>query len=316
MLVHPKEILVSGPLWVTERANLHFIMQRRKGSKGRGFTSLFVGTLDSVRESKPSPYRILHQAEGSDVFVLVSEAMSSKEILEDWDYLERELLPTLADFETPEEATEFVNVKVKSIIAAAITTGPNGGPLNLKNTIPESTVTGAAALAQENTESLPFKTASDRFKSLFAAGKNEKLVSYYSCSWWKGRIPSRGWMYLTENLLAFYSYTFGKEAKLLLRWTDVTKVEKSNNFIRPDSIRVATRDSEYFFGMFLTRANEAFDIIRQLADLAMRRLMDDDGGKFALGQDSYLLNKKKTKYTPKTASFLKRDLNARQKLQV
>ena len=67
---------MSGPLWVTERANLHFIMQRRKGSKGKGFTSIFVGTIDSVRESKPTPYRILHQAEGSEVFVLVSEAMT------------------------------------------------------------------------------------------------------------------------------------------------------------------------------------------------------------------------------------------------
>ena len=76
MLVHPKEVLVSGPLWVTERANLHFIMQRRKGSKGKGFTSLFVGTIDSVRETKPTPYRILHQAEGSELFVLVSEAMT------------------------------------------------------------------------------------------------------------------------------------------------------------------------------------------------------------------------------------------------
>ena len=133
-------------------------------------------------------------------------------------------------------------------------------------------MSGVAALAMETSESLPFKSASDRhvlfllltclgivyyfsfrpllkvffrFKSLFASCKDEKLVSYYSCSWWKGRLPSRGWMYLTENNLAFYSYTLGKEAKLLLRWTDVTKVEKTNNYVRPDSIRVATRESEY-----------------------------------------------------------------------
>ena len=31
-----------------------------------------------------------------------------------------------------------------------------------KNTIPESTVNGCAALAVEDTESLPFKSASDR----------------------------------------------------------------------------------------------------------------------------------------------------------
>ena len=161
-----------------------------------------------------------------------------------------------------------------SITAAAA--GPSSAIY--KNTIPESTVSGVAALSIETSESLPFKSASDRhvpifcciqfdfisffplsvsitkifikgiffrFKSLFASCKDEKLVSYYSCSWWKGRLPSRGWMYLTENNLAFYSYTLGKEAKLLLRWTDVTKVEKTNNYVRPDSIRVATRESEY-----------------------------------------------------------------------
>ena len=74
----------------------------------------------------------------------------------------------------------------------------------------------------------------------------------------------------------------------------------------------------YYFGIFLlARLVEAFDLIRQLADLAMRKLMDtgdvDNASKHALGNDLHLLNKKKTKYTPKTASFLRRDLNARQK---
>lgn len=31
MFVHPKEILATGPFWVTERANMYFILQRRKG---------------------------------------------------------------------------------------------------------------------------------------------------------------------------------------------------------------------------------------------------------------------------------------------
>lgn len=313
MLVQPKELLASGPLWVTERANLYFVMQRRKGSKGKGLSSILVGTLDSVRESKPAPYRILHQAEGSEVFILVSESMSSQEVLEDWEYIERELLPTLADFDNPEEATEFITVKIKSIIAAAAS---GGNQLTPKNAIPSSTIQGVQALELENSESLPYKSASDRFKKYFPACRDEKLVSYYSCSWWKSKMPSRGWMYLTENILAFYSYSLGRELKLMLRWTEVIKVEKTNNFVRPDSIRVATRDGDYYFGFFVNRANEAYDIIRQLADLAMRKLMDENSGKAAqLGQDLHLLTKKKTKYTPKTASFLKRDLNARQKTE-
>ena len=43
-------------------------------------------------------------------------------------------------------------------------------------------------------------------------------VSYYSCSWWKGRFPSQGWMYLTVNYMAFYSYVLGRELKVLLRY--------------------------------------------------------------------------------------------------
>ena len=66
----------------------------------------------------------------------------------------------------------------------------------------------------------------------------------------------------------------------------------------------------------MARLVEAFDIIRQLADLAMRKLIDTDAekaSKLTLGNDLHLLTKKKSKYTPKTASFLRRDLNARQK---
>jgi hypothetical protein len=64
---------------------------------------------------------------------------------------------------------------------------------------------------------------------------------------------SQGWLYLSENKVAFYSFIIGKEAKLLLRWTDVTKVEKTKHLLTPDSIRVSTRDSEYHFGLFLHR---------------------------------------------------------------
>ena len=84
-----QELLVSGPLWQTERANqnfilqvpihelpkwsliyqlitMKFILQRRKGRGTRGLSSLFVGTLDSVLDTKPPPYRILYQVRNRD----------------------------------------------------------------------------------------------------------------------------------------------------------------------------------------------------------------------------------------------------------
>ena len=184
MLIDPKEILALGPLWVTEQINPYFIMQRRKGRSGRGgLSAIIVGTIDAVRETKPAPYRILHQAEGSEVFLVVSQSMTNQEVQEDWHFFERELLPTLADFETPEEATEFIKVKVKS--ARAVAQDHNGDmPATSRggNSIPDSTVKGMAALSLENHESLPYKHASDRFKKLFPTCQDENLVEYYSCS--------------------------------------------------------------------------------------------------------------------------------------
>ena len=37
MWVHPEEVLQAGALWITERANPYFILQKRKGhGDGRG----------------------------------------------------------------------------------------------------------------------------------------------------------------------------------------------------------------------------------------------------------------------------------------
>ncbi len=73
MWVTPSEVLISGPLfWSVERANPHFLLQVRKGrasgtNSGSGLTGLLVGTLDAVMDTKPPTYRILHQAQDSEV---------------------------------------------------------------------------------------------------------------------------------------------------------------------------------------------------------------------------------------------------------
>ena len=313
MWVHPSELLVSGPLWVTERANPNFVLQRRKGRSGRGgLSAIIVGTIDSVRETKPPPYRILHQADGSEVYQLISECMSSKEALSDWLWLEKELLPTLADFENPDDATEFVSVKINSLLAVVESSShlPAG-----------SEDLGAAhpnrpPRAAEDKESVPYKAAQDRFHRNFSSvPKDEKIVTYYSCSYWKGKLPTQGWVYLTINHLAFYAYFLGKESKVLLRWTDVTRVEKSKNLFAPDSVCVSTREMDYTFGIFINgKSKETYDLMRQLANLAMRRLMDYEGGASdsLLRQGFSSCRKRRSNNQSKKASALKRDLDARQ----
>lgn len=48
----------------------------------------------------------------------------------------------------------------------------------------------------------------------FGMPEGEKLVNYYSCSFWKGRVPRQGWLYLTVNHLCFYSFLLGKEGEV------------------------------------------------------------------------------------------------------
>lgn len=52
-----------------------------------------------------------------------------------------------------------------------------------------------------------------KFHKLFGMPEEEKLVNYYSCSYWKGKVPRQGWMYLSINHLCFYSFLMGREGR-------------------------------------------------------------------------------------------------------
>lgn len=63
---------------------------------------------------------------------------------------------------------------------------------------------------------------------------------------------------------------------LVVQWVDVTRLEKNATLLFPESIRVDTRDQELFFSMFLN-IGETFKLMEQLANLAMRQLLDSEG---------------------------------------
>lgn len=68
---------------------------------------------------------------------------------------------------------------------------------------------------KEDDDTDKFKEASAKFRKLFGMPDEEKLVNYYSCSYWKGKVPRQGWLYLSINHLCFYSYLLGKEGWIL-----------------------------------------------------------------------------------------------------
>ena len=172
-------------------------MQKRKGHGTRGWGSLLVQTWDSVLDTKPPPYRILYQEDGSDSFMMLSACMTSQEAMEDWSLMESEMIGVLDRFETSDEITDFVLGKVNSIVA---------------------TKDEAAGENTEANETEAYKTAKIKIQRLFNIGKeSDKLVSYYSCTSWNGKLPVQGWIYLTVNHLAFYSFLLGVETKVLIR---------------------------------------------------------------------------------------------------
>ncbi|XP_025930229.1 TBC1 domain family member 9 isoform X4 [Apteryx rowi] len=290
MWVNPEEVLLANALWVTERANPYFILQRRKGhggdGGGGGLAGLLVGTLDVVLDSsaRVAPYRILYQAPDSLVYWTIACGCSRKEITEHWEWLEQNLLQTLSIFENENDINTFVRGKIQGIIAE----------YNKINGIKED----------DDTEK--FKEAIVKFHKLFGMPEEEKLVNYYSCSYWKGKVPRQGWMYLSINHLCFYSFLMGREAKLVIRWVDITQLEKNATLLFPDMIKVNTRSSEHFFSVFLN-ISETFKLMEQLANIAMRQLLDNEG----FEQDRSLPKLKKK--SPKKVSALKRDLDARAK---
>ncbi|KAK1789333.1 hypothetical protein P4O66_015263, partial [Electrophorus voltai] len=246
---------------------------------------LLVGTLDVVLDSsaRVAPYRILHQTGDSQLFWSIACGSSRKEITEHWEWLEANLLQTLSTFDNDDDITTFVKGKIQGIIAEE-----NKG-----------------RQTQEDEDCGKFREAELKMRKLFGMPEEEKLVNYYSCSYWKGRVPRQGWLYLSVNHLCFYSFLLGKEVTLVVQWTDVTQLDKNDTLLFPESIHVNTRDTEHYFSMFLN-INDTFKLMEQLANIAMRQLLDNE----SFSADHSLPKPCKTL---RNVSALKRDLDARAK---
>ncbi|XP_062845091.1 TBC1 domain family member 8B isoform X4 [Trichomycterus rosablanca] len=255
MWLKPEEVLLKNALklWVTEKCNDYFILQRRRGhgDTAGGLTGLLVGTLDTVLDStaKVAPYRILHQTPDSQVYWNIACGASLEEISQHWDWLQINIMRTLSVFDSGDDITSFVQGKIRGLI------------------IEEDKV------CAEDPER--FREAALRFEHLFGLPKQEKLVTYFSCSYWKGRVPNQGWIYLSTNFLCFYSYLLGNEVKLVLPWCEVSRLERSSSVLLTECIRVSVLGEDHYFSMFL-RLQHTYQLMQQLADYAVTRLFDKE----------------------------------------
>ncbi|XP_015263876.1 PREDICTED: TBC1 domain family member 8B [Gekko japonicus] len=258
MWLKPEEVLLKNALklWVLERSNEYFVLQRRRGysEEGGGLAGLLVGTLDAVMDStsKVAPFRILHQTPDSQVYWSIACGANREEITEHWDWLERNVMKTLSVFDSNEDITSFVQGKIRGLIAEE-----SKGSLD----------------REEDPEK--FREALMKFEKCFGLAEPEKLVTYYSCSYWRGRVPCQGWLYLSTNFLGFYSFLLGAEIKLVIAWDEISKLERTSNVILTESIHVCSHGEDHYFSMFL-HISETFLLMEQLALYAIRRLFDKE----------------------------------------
>lgn len=244
-------------LWLMERSNEYFVLQRRRGygeEGGGGLTGLLVGTLDSVLDStaKVAPFRILHQTPDSQVYLSIACGANREEITKHWDWLEQNIMKTLSVFDSNEDITNFVQGKIRGLIAEE----------------------GKQSFAKED-DPEKFREALLKFEKSFGLPEQEKLVTYYSCSYWKGRVPCQGWLYLSTNFLSFYSFLLGSEIKLIISWDAISKLEKTSTVILTESIHVCSQGDNHYFSMFL-HINETYLLMEQLANYAIKRLFDKE----------------------------------------
>ncbi|RXN00877.1 TBC1 domain family member 8 [Acipenser ruthenus] len=152
---------------------------------------LLVGALDAVLDSnaRVAPFRILLQVPGSQVYWAIASGAAVEEINQHWDWLTQNLLHTLPVFDNKEDITSFVSGKIKGLIAEE----------------------SRSKLAEQEEDPEKFRDALVKFETRFSLPSSEKLVTYYSCCCWKGRVPRQGWLYLSINHLSFYSFLLGKE---------------------------------------------------------------------------------------------------------
>ncbi|PAA65839.1 hypothetical protein BOX15_Mlig008545g1, partial [Macrostomum lignano] len=203
-------------------------------------------------------YRILYTPPDSEVSYSIAESNNKDETDKHWNWLANNLAPSLVSLDNPDDMLSLVNGKIASLLAESCE--------------PPSTT----ADNSKEQEKKSFQTASHRFITLFDMHSEEKLVNYYSCSLWKNKVPRQGWMYLSVNYMCFYSYLVGTEVSIVLAWVDIKLIERGANLLLPESIRVATREEEYNFSMFM-KIDETYRMMQQLANLAVRRLLSEDG---------------------------------------
>ncbi|XP_030570382.1 TBC1 domain family member 9 isoform X2 [Drosophila novamexicana] len=280
MWIQPKELLLPSAFWTAEMYSRYFVLQKRRGhGESRGFGSMLVGTFDSVMNTKPAPYRILHQTPSSEVSYEIAIGITQDDIVKDWEWLQTNLFSVLNEMENEDEVTNFTICKIQSLYA--------------QNN------------QDESGESPDFKVKSSNFRQIFKMPEEERLVNSYSATYIKNKIPRQGQLYISLNHVCFYSLMLNQEIKLIIRFAELEDISRSGNTIYLKTTNNMTYNFTLMFNM-----NEAHVLIEQLNKMAIQKLIHDPESP-VVDHDPSNFARLGAKTSKK--SVLLRDLTARQK---
>lgn len=132
-------------------------------------STIFVSTFDSMFESKPAPYRILHKTPDEPDYFVIAQAFTRDEILADWYWLVAHVFLVLNEMENFEEVRNFTLCKIKSLVAqrkAAVASGKASGGAGMESSV---AVTDPASVEAK------------RVQELFGLAKDDQVVEHFNC---------------------------------------------------------------------------------------------------------------------------------------
>ncbi|XP_037933596.1 TBC1 domain family member 9 [Teleopsis dalmanni] len=279
MWIKPKELYIPSAFWTEEKQSKYFVLQKRRGhGESRGFGSLLVGTFDSVFDTKPSPYRIIHLTPNSEIYYEIAVGITFEEINQDWEWLSENLFSVLNEMGSEEDITNFTNCKIQSLCA--------------QNN------------QDDGYESANFKITVSKFRQLFNMPEEEQLVNTYSCTY-VNKIPRQGHLYISLNHICFYSYMLGQETKRVIRFAELQEIK-----LYGSTIYIKTNNAIQYKFTLLFGAKEAYDLLEQLSKMAIQQIIKNPDSPIVDHEPTNFqrLGRKKS-----NKPGLLRDLTARQK---
>lgn len=250
--------------WKTCRESLPFMMQKYEPSNS--VFNFVLGTVNSLMLSYPFKFRIIIMEDfikspQFDAYV-VAVGNSKKEITVEWHQLQQTILPELEKIADQTQQIQFAVAKIESLIAST------SSKLSILQLIP-------VGHSDELVRDEKFRNASRSFRCHFSIPEDEKLINYYNCCY--NTFSVNGWLYVSENFLAFYSNIFNQETKCAVNLQDIKEMRKTNSLkgLLSNAIEIVCKnDEKHYFFNFIDR-DEVLKTIQFAIAIRLSNLLQD-----------------------------------------